>query len=76
MAQTLILTADRIITMAGDAPAAFLVTDGRVAQTGPLAALRERQPAAEVVDFGRAVVVPGFHDAHLHRGSTADQFLL
>jgi predicted amidohydrolase YtcJ len=75
MAQTLIVTADQIITMAGDAPAAFSVTDGRVAQTGPLAALRERHPAAEVIDFGRAVVVPGFHDAHLHLGSTADQLL-
>jgi hypothetical protein len=75
MARTLIVTADQIITMAGNAPAAFTVTDGRVAGTGPLAELRERYPAADVVDFGRAVVAPGFHDAHLHLGSTADEFL-
>jgi predicted amidohydrolase YtcJ len=75
MAQTRIVTADQIITMAGDAPPAFAMSDGRVASTGPLGALRERYPAAEVVDFGRAVVVPGFHDAHLHLGSTADQLL-
>jgi predicted amidohydrolase YtcJ len=75
MAPTLIVTADQIITMAGDAPSAFAVTDGRVATTGPLAELRARHPSAEVVDFGSAVVVPGFHDAHLHLGSTADQLL-
>src|SRR5579859_2189005 len=73
MARTLIVTSDRIITMAGDAPTAFAVTDGRVATTGSLAELRERHPFAEVVDFGPAVVVPGFHDAHLHLGSAADQ---
>jgi predicted amidohydrolase YtcJ len=75
MAPTLIVTADQIITMAGHAPAAFSVKDGRVANTGPLAELREQYPAAEVVDFGRAVVMPGFHDAHLHLGSAADQLL-
>src|SRR5207237_1647530 len=30
-------------------------------------------PSAEVLDFGKAVVVPGFHDAHLHLGSAADR---
>src|SRR5712691_4428391 len=75
MAQPLIVTADQIITMAGDAPAAFAVTDGRVDATGEIAELRERHQSAEVLDFGKAVVVPGFHDAHLHLGSTADQLL-
>ncbi|MBV9577121.1 MAG: amidohydrolase family protein, partial [Chloroflexi bacterium] len=75
MAQTVIVTADRIITMADTAPEAFAVVDGRVASTGPLAELREQHAGAEVVDFGRAVVAPGFHDAHLHLGSAADQLL-
>jgi len=75
MPQPVIVTAGQIITMAGDAPAAFAVQDGRVASSGPLAELRERYPAAEVLDFGQAVIVPGFHDAHLHLGSTADQLL-
>ena len=75
MPETLIVTADQIITMAGAAPRAFAVRDGRVVGTGPLAELRERHSAAEVLDFGAAVVAPGFHDAHLHLGSTADQLL-
>src|ERR1051326_5197151 len=75
MAQTLIVTADQIITMAGDTPAAFAVTDGRVAATGQLAGLRERHPSAEVIDLGQAVVVPGFHDPPLHLGPPPDRFL-
>jgi predicted amidohydrolase YtcJ len=73
MAQSIIVTAEQIITMAADAPAAFVVRDGRISSTGALAELRERHPDAEVIDYGRAVVVPGFHDAHLHVASTADQ---
>jgi predicted amidohydrolase YtcJ len=73
LAQTLIVSSDQIITMTNDAPAAFAVGNGRVLSTGPLSALRELYPNAEVVDFGYGVVVPGFHDAHLHLGSTADQ---
>jgi predicted amidohydrolase YtcJ len=75
MAHTRIVTARHIITMTDDAPAALALTDGRVTSTGALADLRERYPAADVVDFGQAVVAPGFHDAHLHLGSTADQLL-
>ena len=54
MGETLIVTSDQIITMAGDSPAAFAVSDGRVSATGQLAELRQQHPAAEVVDFGRA----------------------
>ena len=75
MASPLIVTADQVITMTADRPAAFAVIEGRVAQTGSLQDLRERYPGSEVLDFGHAVVVPGFHDAHLHLGSSADQFL-
>jgi hypothetical protein len=75
MAQTLIFSAAQVITMTDAAPAAFAVADGRVASTGALAELREQFPDAEAVDFGKAVVVPGFHDAHLHVGFTADQLM-
>lgn len=61
--------------MTGDVPEAFAVVDGRVAHRGSLAELRERYPTAEVAEFGQATVVPGFHDAHMHLGSTADSFL-
>jgi predicted amidohydrolase YtcJ len=72
--QTLIVTADQVITMA-DQAAAFAVSEGRVVSTGSVEQVRERYPAAEVLEFGRAVVVPGFHDAHMHLASAADQFL-
>ena len=75
MAHTLIVTAHQIITMTADRPEALAVVEGRVANTGSLAELRERYPNAEVSDFGQATLVPGFHDAHLHLGSTADSFL-
>src|SRR4051794_19901324 len=75
MNTTTILTPDQIFTMAEDAPRAVAITDGRISSTGSLAQLRERHPEAEVIDFGQAVVVPGFHDAHLHLGSTADQLM-
>src|SRR5579864_8191271 len=75
MASPLIVTADQVITMNADTPAAFAVQDGRVATTGSVPVLREQYPDAEILDFGHVVVAPGFHDAHLHLGSTADQFL-
>src|SRR5579859_2990863 len=75
MAETVIVTADKIISMADDAPQAFSVTDGRIAASGQLADLRQQHPQAEVVDFGASVVVPGFHDAHMHLASAADAFL-
>lgn len=75
MAETAIVTANTIISMAGDAPRAFSVADGRIGATGRLVDLRQQYPQAEVIDFGEAVIVPGFHDAHMHLGSTADSFL-
>jgi predicted amidohydrolase YtcJ len=75
MEPTVIVTAQHIITMGSDAPEALAVAGGLVSSTGTLAELRERHPDAEVIDFGRAVVVPGFHDAHMHLGSSADQLL-
>lgn len=75
MSKTAIVIADQIITMTADSPAAFAVTDGRVVRTGSVADVREQHPGAELIDLGGAVVVPGFHDAHLHLASAADQLL-
>jgi hypothetical protein len=70
-----IYRARRIITMNGASPEAFAVDGERVAATGTVRALRERFPAAEVVDFGEAVVVPGFNDAHAHLAVAAEDML-
>jgi predicted amidohydrolase YtcJ len=59
-----------------DAPVrAFAVGGERVTATGSLAALRDRYPAAPVHDFGSATIVPGFNDAHMHIGMTAEDLL-
>jgi predicted amidohydrolase YtcJ len=70
-----IYRAGRVITQAGTEAEAFAVWRGRVLATGPLAALRERYAGAEVVDFGDATVVPGFHDAHIHLAMAAEDML-
>lgn len=59
----------------GPEPEALAVDGGRVRATGDLAGLRERFPAAEVVDFGDATVIPGLHDAHIHLAITAEDLL-
>jgi imidazolonepropionase len=57
----------RLLTMTGpvEADAAVVIRDGRVAWTGPDAALPADAPE-EVLDAGGACVVPGFVDAHTH----------
>ena len=63
---------------AGDSgvePEAFVTVGDRVAATGTSAELGERFPGAERVDLGDAVVVPGFHDAHMHPSMTAEDLL-
>ncbi len=57
----------RLLTMAGpvEADASVVIRDGRVAWTGPEAALPADAPE-EVLDAGGACVVPGFVDAHTH----------
>ena len=42
------------------------VKDGRVAGVGPEAELRARFEAAEVLEVGGGMIVPGFVDAHTH----------
>lgn len=59
--------AGRVLTMTGPPleRAAVVVRDGRVAWTGPEAALPTDAPE-EVLDVEGAAVVPGFVDAHTH----------
>jgi predicted amidohydrolase YtcJ len=72
---TTIFRARRIVTMNDDAPQAFAATGETIAATGTVAELRERFAGAEVVDFGDAVVVPGFNDAHAHLVVAAEDML-
>ena len=57
----------RLLTMTGpvEVDAAVVIRDGRVAWTGPEAALPADAPDDEL-DAGGACVVPGFVDAHTH----------
>ena len=72
---TTIFRARRIVTMTDDAPEALASEGERIAATGSFAELRDRYPAAEVVDFGDAVIVPGFNDAHAHLAVAAEDML-
>ncbi|MDI2128449.1 amidohydrolase [Yinghuangia seranimata] len=53
-------------------PEAFATLGERIVATGDWADLRSRFPAAEPVDLGDAVVVPGLNDAHCHPAGLAD----
>ena len=57
----------RLLTMTGpvETDAAVVIRDGRVAWTGPAAALPVDAPE-EVLDADGSCVVPGFVDAHTH----------
>nr|MDP9106588.1 amidohydrolase family protein [Candidatus Eremiobacteraeota bacterium] len=72
---TTIFRARRIVTMTVDSPEAFAVAGEHIVSTGTLAVLRERFATAEVVDFGDAVLVPGFNDAHAHLAVAAEDML-
>ncbi len=50
---------------------AVLVEDGRITATGPAETLRAAHPQARVTDYGRALISPGFIDAHAHFPQTA-----
>ncbi|GAB3490502.1 amidohydrolase [Nocardiopsis coralliicola] len=60
--------AGTVVTLDGPDTEAFAVANGRILAAGDLAGLRAELPAARVVDFGPATVVPGFNDAHAHPG--------
>jgi predicted amidohydrolase YtcJ len=67
--------ARKIVTLASDQAEAMVVLGERVVATGAAADLRRRFGDAEVVDFGDAVIVPGFNDAHMHPSQAAEDLL-
>ncbi|WP_460955592.1 amidohydrolase [Parasphingorhabdus pacifica] len=69
-----IYTASRVL-VGPDAPRAFAVADGTVLATGDITELREAFPGAEITDFGRSTITPGFIDAHMHLGMAAEDLL-
>ncbi len=72
---TTIFRARRIITMTPDEPEALAVLGEQIVAAGAAEGLAERFPEAERVDFGDAVVVPGFYDAHMHLASMSNDLL-
>ncbi|MEI3548107.1 MAG: amidohydrolase family protein [Adlercreutzia sp.] len=65
-----ILVTTALFTGASDEPAPGAVAIGgdRILWAGPLETMPEalRGDATEVIDYGDALIMPGFHDAHLH----------
>jgi len=56
--------------MVHSARGGVLVRDGRIAEVGDGAALREANLGAEVTDHGAGLILPGFVDAHVHYPQT------
>ena len=50
---------------------AILIEGGKIQATGPAATLKPRYPQAKITDYGRALLSPGFIDAHAHYPQTA-----
>ncbi len=50
--------------------AALAIENGRVTEIAPLAALRQRHPAADILGGPGLVVIPGLINAHHHVGTT------
>lgn len=53
-----------------DSRGGVLIEDGKIAAVGPADALRKAHPKARVTDYGEALIVPGFVDAHMHYPQT------
>ncbi|WP_199429582.1 amidohydrolase [Qaidamihabitans albus] len=75
IAPATIFTARTVHAQAAGPVEAFAVVGEHVVASGSPGALRERFPEAEVCDFGDATIVPGFNDAHIHIGLTAEDLL-
>jgi predicted amidohydrolase YtcJ len=68
--------ASRVVHGQAGAPfTAFATAGERVIATGEPSELRAAFPQARVEDFGKATIVPGFNDAHIHIGLTAEDLL-
>jgi predicted amidohydrolase YtcJ len=71
-----VLQARKIISLAGDERAdALAVLGEHIVASGSRTDLLHRFPDAERVDFGDAVLVPGFNDAHMHPAQAAEDLL-
>lgn len=70
-----IFSARVVHAQAGRPVGAFAVVGEQVVAVGTLAELREAFPRASVEDFGDVTIVPGFNDAHIHIGLTAEDLL-
>lgn len=53
-----------------EAKGAVLIEDGRILAVGPAASLRAAHPEARRHDYGKALISPGFVDAHAHYPQT------
>ena len=54
-----------------DGAGGVLIRDGKIAALGDGATLRAQHPQAQVTDHGKALILPGFVDAHAHYPQTA-----
>jgi len=70
-----IFRARQVLTLAGAPVEALAVLGEQIVAAGPAADLVARFPDAAVTDFGDAVVVPGFNDAHIHPSIVAEDLL-
>ena len=69
--QTLVLSADLPVTAKHDSRGGVLIRDGRIEAVGHGETLQDGFPDAKVTDFGDALILPGFIDAHVHYPQTA-----
>ena len=74
LGQTLTFTGNPFLEGIGaahvDPQGALLIEGGRIRATGTAATLRKAHPSARIVDYGQALVMPGFVDAHVHYPQT------
>lgn len=76
LGQTLTFTADPFAASLAEAVrheshGAVALAGGRIVAVGPADKVRAAHPGAEVTDHGRALISPGFVDAHAHYPQTA-----
>ena len=57
-------------------PDGILTEDGVIRQVGEFELLRKAEPAAQVTDYGKQAILPGFIDGHSHMTAAAVSRLL
>ncbi|QXJ21280.1 amidohydrolase [Actinomadura graeca] len=73
-----LVSARRVVTMTGadrSGPQGLVCLGDRIIAVGDRAGLAARFPRAARTDFGDAVIVPGFNDAHMHPSLVAEDAL-